>query len=119
MTEQITLKQVLELVSFKKELEGKWKVVTVYGDVNGDVRGAVSGDVYGSVYGDVCGDVHGSVSGDVYGDVRGDVDGEVIGKIKCRGWESVETPQEKLERLIQEFGDKKLIEAFNQQREDN
>jgi hypothetical protein len=123
MPEKITLEQVLELVSFKKEPEGNWKVLTVYGDVNGDVngdvRGDVSGDVYGIVCGDVCGSVCGDVCGDVYGDVRGDVDGEVIGKIKCRSWESVKTPKEKLDRLILKSGDQELIEAFNQLHQNN
>jgi hypothetical protein len=91
MSEQITLEQALELVSFMKAPEGDWKVLTVWGDV----------------------------SGDVYGHVRGNVNGKVLGKINGRSWESVETPREKLERLIQESGDQELIEAFNQQQEDN
>ena len=102
MTEQITLKQALELVSFMKEPEGNWKVLTVYGDVHGDVRGAVWGNV------------HGNINGSVRQNVLRNVDGKVIGKINGRRWESVETPREKLERLIQESGDQELIEAFNQ-----
>lgn len=100
--EQITLEQALELVSFMKPRVGGWKVLTVYDDVHGDVHGHVH-----------------DVRGDVLGDVWGNVNGKVLGKINGRSWESVETPQEKLERLIQESGDQELIEAFNQQQEEN
>lgn len=108
MTEQITLEQVLKLVSFIKRPNGNWKVLTVYYDV------------LGKVYGDVQ-DVSGNVLGDVHGDVRGHVWGDVCGKINDREWKYVpeddETPQEKLERLILESGDQELIEAFNQQQQ--
>ena len=110
MTEQITLEQVLKLVRFTKTPKGDWKVLTVYGDVCGWVHGEVNGSVN---------DVRGNVLGDVYGDVRGNVNGKVLGKINGRRWESVETPQEKLKRLIQESGDQELIEAFKQQLENN
>ena len=95
MTEKITLEQALELVSFIKRSGYDWKVLTVYDDVHGDIRGGV----------------HGDVNGDVHGTVRGTIDGH--------RWESIETPQERLERLIQESGDQELIEAFNQLQEDN
>jgi hypothetical protein len=132
MTEQITLEQATELVSFKKRLNGTWKVLTVYDDVHGDVIGKVSGsvrgsvgevvgNVYGNVYGyvsdDVCGDVYGSV-GTVHGTVHGHVHGTVNSTINGREWQFVETPLEKLERLIQESGDQELIEAFNQQQQE-
>lgn len=60
-----------------------------------------------------------TVYGDVDGDVLGDVLGDVWGNVNGRSWESVETPQEKLERLILKSGDQELIEAFNQQQEEN
>ena len=133
MTEKITLEQVLKLVSFMKNLNGDWKVLSVYHCVHGDVYGDVRGNVYGSVgdvvgnvrgnvFGivsaDVCGDVHGSV-GTVHGDVCGHVHGTVNGTINGHRWESVETPQERLERLIQESGDQELIKAFKQLQENN
>jgi hypothetical protein len=107
MTEQLTLRQATELVSFMKRPGGNWKVLTVHGDVHGDVHGGVHGDVFGYV------------DGDVHGDVLGDVRGDVRGRISGRRWESVETPQEKLERLILESGDQELIEAFNQLHQNN
>jgi outer membrane lipoprotein SlyB len=115
MTEKITLEQALELVSFIKRSGHDWKVLSVYGDVYGDVHGDVHGGVHGGVFGDVRGQIWGSV-GAVLGDVHG---GVLHGDIRGRRWESVETPQERLERLIQESGDQELIEAFKQQQENN
>lgn len=111
MTEKITLGEALKLVSFMKNLEGDWKLLTVYGDVNGDI--------HGDVHGDVRGDVRGDVLGDIRGGVHGDVNARVLGKINGRSWQSVETPQERLERLILNSGDQELIEAFNQLQENN
>lgn len=134
MTEKITLEQVLKLVSFMEAPEGDWKVLTVRGNVHGDVHGDVGGEVWGGVHGDVYGDVRGTVCGEVRGGVNGDVCGKIWGSvdnvlgdvrgtvrgtINGRRWESVETPKEKLERLIQESGDQELIKAFNQQLEGN
>jgi hypothetical protein len=79
-----------------KTLKGDWKVWTVLGNV----------------YGDVCGDVR----GDVRGTVRGTVDGH---RWQRHRWQPVETPQEKLERLIQESGDQELMKAFKQLQENN
>ena len=50
----------------------------------------------------------------VHGNVHGDVHGTVKGTINGRRWGFVETPQEKLDRLILKSGDQELIEAFNQ-----
>jgi len=50
MSEEITMKEVLELVTFEKA-DGKWGVQNV-GDVFGNVRGIVLGNV-GSVQGNV------------------------------------------------------------------
>jgi len=52
---------------------------------------------------------------DVWGDVKWDVFGNVHGTINGRKWQFVETPREKLKRLIDEGADKdQLIEVINQ-----
>ena len=61
----------------------------------------------------VC-DVNGNIKGNVYGNVNGNVGGY----INSRKWEFVETPKEKLQRLITESGNQELIDTFNQM-EDN
>ena len=79
MTEQITLKELLKLVSVMKGQSGDWFVANVLGEV------------YGNVEGNVCGTING------------------------REWQYVETPKDKLKRLIEEDADKEqLLEAFNQ-----
>ena len=110
MTKEITRKELLELVTVKQTYDGGWQIIDVKGNVHGDVEGFVLGDVRSHVYGDVKGDVLGSVAGTVHKDVGRNV----YGKINGRQWQSVETPKEKLERLIKEKGDEELIEAFNQ-----
>jgi len=57
----------------------------------------------------VC-DVNGNIKGNVYGNVNGNVGGY----INSRKWEFVETPKEKLQRLITESGSQELIDTFNQ-----
>ena len=130
MADQITLEEALELVEFDPLPEG-WRVK----HVNGDVCGSVNGDVWENVYGNVCGDVRrdvwgnvcgnvrrnvqGNVQGNVGGavcvDVQGNVWGNVGGTINGRQWKFIETPKEKLKRLIEEGADKaQLLEAFNQ-----
>ena len=95
MPKQITLEEAVELVSFEHPLPGwGWRIRDVYGDVNGTVKGNVVGDVEG--------DINGSVHGNVFGTING------------RKWESVETPKEKLHRLIAESGNQELIDTFNQ-----
>jgi hypothetical protein len=87
MTEQITLEEALKLVQFKQAPNGSWYVKNVYGDA------------YGNVYGNVCGYVWGNVEGTING----------------REWQFIETPKEKLKRLIDEGADKdQLLEAINQ-----
>lgn len=71
MSEQITLAEVLKLVTFEK-VDDEWGVQKVMGNV--------WGDVYGSVRGDIGCDVRGSVCGDVLGDVRG----KVLGRVDLR-----------------------------------
>jgi len=99
MTKQITLQQLLELVTVKQDSNGGWHIVDVKDNVQGDVSGYVKGDVGG----DVCGDVLGSV----YGTING------------RGWQYIETPKERLGRLIKATGSKQLLEAFNQLEDNN
>ena len=107
MTEQITFEQALELVTFMENCEGDWVVQ--------DVRGSVVGNVGLNVVGNVEGSVLGYVGCHVVGNVRGNVGGTING----RQWEYIETPKEKLKRLIEEGADKsQLMEAFNQM-EDN
>ena len=104
MTKQITLEELLEVITVKQTSEGFWQIT--------DVKCTIFGDV-GDVFGDV-GDVSGSV-GDVFGDVCGDVYGIVRGKINGKEWQFIETPKDKLKRLIEEGADKEqLLEAFNQ-----
>lgn len=106
MTEQITLEEALQLVSFTKEGGVNWRVGMVHGDIDGNVDGSV----FGGVRGDVGGNVGGHVGGNIYGCVFGSVWGTISGK----KWTSIETPREKLARLIKESGNAELIEAFNQ-----
>ena len=103
MTEKLTILEALKLVSFKKNEYGDWFVSDVHGDV------------YGSVNGDVCNHVQGHVLGDIGGNVGGNIDGTVRGTINDRKWQFIETPKEKLKRLIEEGASKhELLEAFNQ-----
>jgi len=51
---------------------------------------------------------------DVKSDVLGNVEGGVWGTINGLKWQFVETPKEKLQRLIEETGNQELIDAFNQ-----
>ena len=87
MTKQITLEQALCLVDFDSTHQGDWYVSGVKGNIFGNVTGSV----------------------------QGQVDGKVWGTINGRRWEYIETPKQKLERLIIEGADRdQLIEAFNQ-----
>ena len=87
---------------------------TVWGDVL-NVKGDVLRDVGGNVGGNVYGDVDGTVMSDVIGDVKGHVFGKVFGTIAGRNWTWVETPKDKLKRLVEEGADKELIlETLNQ-----
>ncbi len=124
MKKQITIEEVFELVAFTYDHAhgGGWVVSSVKGDVRGYVGGNVYGDVRGNVYGNVGGYVRGHVGGGVRGDVRGgvrgnvygDVRGHVGGTINGKQWQYVETPRQKVERLIKATGNTELIEAFNQ-----
>ena len=115
---EITLKEALKIVSFYHMDAWGWRVRSVNGSVNGDINGDVDGNVRGNVGGDVDGDIKGAVNGDIYGEVfggiGGDVKGNVGGDINGRKWKFVETPKEKLQRLITESGSQELIDTFNQ-----
>ena len=122
MAKEITLEEARKLVEFEF-VDGSWRVRhvkssiygAVCGDVGGNVGGSVRGYVGGDVYGNVHGNVHGSVNGHVGGYVFGSVRGYVGGTINGREWQYVETPKDKLKRLLDEGADKEqLLEAFNQ-----
>ncbi len=102
MTEEITLEEALELVSFYHEPDLGWGVRSVDGDIKGNVHGNIKGAVFGSI---------GST---IYGAVGGDVEGDVSGTINGLMWKHVETPRAKLQRLITASGSQELIDAFNQ-----
>ena len=91
---EITLEEALKLVSFEYDEKKGWQV------------GSVAGSVFGDVNGDVRGYVKGNVDSDIFGNVRGTING--------REWKFVETPKDKLQRLITESGNQELIDTFNQ-----
>jgi hypothetical protein len=118
------MQEVLELVEFERNAYGVLHVKSVKSSVWGNVEGAVYGDVYGDVEGDVkgyvggkvkgyvAGHVGGSVWGCVWGGVYGDVKGDVSGTIKGREWKFVETPKEKVARLIREGKGEEAIKVL-------
>ena len=86
MADQITLEEALELVEFEFLSDG-WRVK--------NVKGSLYGNVQGNVWGDVWCNVRGTISG--------------------RKWQFVQTPKERLKRLIDEGADyTQLLEALNQ-----
>ena len=72
MSEQITLGELLELVSVQK-IGGKWNLRAIKGDISGDCYGSIGGNVMGKIGGDVEGDIEGDVVGDIWGIVFGNV----------------------------------------------
>jgi hypothetical protein len=98
MTEQITLEEALQLVTFEQTYDGQWFILNVCGNV-------------GNIDGNVCG----NVNGNVWGSVKGNVDGTIRGTINGKEWTYVvETPKHRLKRLIEEgAATEKLIKAFN------
>ena len=98
MSDQITLEEALELVSFNHVRGRGWQICSVDSIVYGDVKG------------DVDGDIRGVVGGDVWGDVDGDVEGTING----REWTFVETPKEKLQRLLDGASEEELLKLINQ-----
>jgi hypothetical protein len=118
----ITIEEVLERVTFKRDTNGTLYVISVRGsvwgnvegNVQGNVLGFVSGDVKGNVFGNVFGNVWGSVEGNVGGSVGGNVCGGVKGTIKGRYWQFVETPKEKAIRLIREGNAEEAIKVLEE-----
>lgn len=106
MTEQITLEQALELVDFDQSNCGTWHVNVVKGScftVKGSC-GTVEGNC-GIIKG-YCGLVEGNC---------GIVDGRVLTTINGRQWQYVETPKERLTRLIEEGASKEeLLNALEE-----
>ena len=115
MTKQITLEEALKLVSFINLGCLGWRVHDVKSDVKGNVHGSIGRNVYGDVDGDLDGNVHGRIAGDVHKEIAGDVWGTING----RKWKFVETPKDKLQRLIEESGNQELIDTFNQLEDNN
>ncbi|MCP4886623.1 MAG: hypothetical protein GY904_08410 [Planctomycetaceae bacterium] len=107
MTNQITRDELLDLIFVEKGAGGGWYI----SGVKTDVYGKVQGDVYGDIGGDVCGNVTGNVRGNVFGDVDGTING--------REWDFVETPTEKLQRLVTEGATKEELLLAIDQLEDN
>ena len=89
-----TMEEVLNLVEFKRNLRGKLYVLDVKVSIAGSVWGHVAGDVNGSVWGRVEGRVEGTIGG--------------------REWEFVETPKEKIIRLIREGRGEEAIVALEE-----
>jgi uncharacterized protein YcfJ len=78
MNESVTVEELLQLISVKRNEDGLLFVVNVNGEVLGDVNGSVLGDVRGNVWGNVGGSVLGDVRFNVWGDVNGRVGGSVL-----------------------------------------
>lgn len=97
-----TIEEVLKLVTFGRDEDGKLFVRFVEGHVYFDVRGAVGGHVTGSV------------KGNVMGNVEGDVGGNVLGTINGRRWRFVETPKERIIRLIREGRGEEAIKILEE-----
>ena len=72
MSEQITIDELLKLVSVEK-IGGKWNLKSIRGDVSDDCCGSIGGNVWGNIGGSVEGDIEGDVIGDVFGNVVGNV----------------------------------------------
>jgi hypothetical protein len=107
MTNQITRDELLDLIFVEKGVAGNWFI----SGVKSDIYGKVQGDVYGDISGGVFGNIEYSVIGDVIGDVGGNVGGTIDG----REWNFVETPKEKLQRLVKEGATKEaLLAAIDQ-----
>lgn len=109
-----TMKEVLKLVEFERDAFDKLYVKNVNGYVRGSVKGDVVGDVCGDVWGNVDGSVKGDVCGDVWGNVGDSVGGYVGGTINGLEWKFVETPKEKVIRLIREGKHEEAIKVLEE-----
>jgi hypothetical protein len=105
-----TIQEILELVTFNRDANGN----LVINDVFGYVSGSVMGNVCGNVKGNIGGFVGCSVKGNIGGSVGGDVKGEVKGEINGRKWKFIETPKEKVIRLIREGNGYEAIQALRE-----
>jgi outer membrane lipoprotein SlyB len=103
-----TMQEVLKLVTFGRGSGGDLFVRQVHGDIKEDVRGGVGGSVKGFVHGDVWG----SVLGDVKGNVIGNINGNVHGRINGKEWTLVESPKEKIIRMIREGKGEQAIDMI-------
>jgi hypothetical protein len=97
-----TIQEILSVVTFNRDANGRLVINDVYGYVSGSVMGNVRGNVKGNIGG--C--VWGSVEGDVQGGVKGEISG-------CK-WRYVETPKEKVIRLIREGNAEEAIKALQE-----
>jgi uncharacterized membrane protein len=96
------IQEILALVTFNRDANGN----LVINDVFGHVSGSVMGNVRGNVKGNIGGCVWGSVGGDVQGKVKGTING-------CK-WKFIETPKEKVIRLIREGKSDEAIQALQE-----
>jgi hypothetical protein len=103
-TDKPTMEEVSELVTFERVNRGKYEGILYIRDVKGVV--------VGSVHNLVMGDIKNSVMGNILGDVRGDVRGGVLGTINGREWKFVETPKERVARLIREGKSEEAIQVM-------
>ena len=94
----ITIEEVLELVEFGRSDDGKLFVSYIHGNVMGDVDGNLEGNVWGSIK----------------GYVNGSIGEYVWGTIKGRRWKFVETPKEKVIRLIREGNAEEAIKVLEE-----
>ena len=78
MMKKPTMEEVLKLVRFERDEDGKLVVASVKGCIEGDVMGSI------------------------YGKVWGDVGKDVAGYIRGRKWQLIETTSDKAIRLIRE-----------------
>ena len=104
------IQEILALVTFNRDANGN----LVINDVFGHVSGSVMGNVRGNVKGNICGFVGCSVKGNIGGSVGGDVKGEVKGEISGRKWKFIETPKEKVIRLIREGKGDEAIQVLQE-----
>jgi hypothetical protein len=99
MADQITRDELLDLIRVEKGPDGTWRIRNV------------KAKVYGDIYGDVVGSVGGHLGGHV--------DGVLGGTINGKHWQYVETPTEKLQRLVIEGATKEELLLAIDQLEDN
>ena len=95
---EIAIKEVLELVEFKRSDDGKLFISYIRGNVMGDVDGNVNGNIWGNV--------QGYVNGSIGENVRGTINGRL--------WEFTETDKEYAIRLIREGRSEEAIKVLEE-----